>query len=419
MTQDTLTVVIPAYNEEEAIGDTVRRCLEARKEIKNKAQLNDVEIIVVSDGSVDNTVNIAKRFRDVKVIVFEKNRGYGAAIKEGFRQGKGSLVSFLDADGTCDPLEFSKLCNALQENRADIVLGSRMGKETKMPRIRKVGNYFYALLLGFLCGHRVTDTASGMRVIRRSALRWLYPLPDGLHFTPSMSARALLNGLSVIEVPIPYEERIGESKLNVIKDGIRFLKTILAGVLCYRPERIFLMGFSVCLAVSVALAIYPVEFYFENRWIKEWMIYRFLACFLLGSAGFLLLCATTLSYHLSFFGPRQSGQAAFWPAFVASFFEGKPLAVFTFIASAASLALVWPGLVEYATTSHVNLHWSRVMVASFLLLLTCQANVTHVLVRVLKIWQFQSSNQEEIAHSHASVRVGTRRLAKQGLSHSN
>ena len=129
-----LSLVIPAYNEEEAIGDTLRRCLEARKEIKAAADLSDVEIIVVSYGSVDDTVSIAKKFRDVKVIVFEKNRGYGAAIKEGFRQAKGTLLSFLDADGTCDPRAFSFLCRGLLERRADLVLGSRMGKETKMPR---------------------------------------------------------------------------------------------------------------------------------------------------------------------------------------------------------------------------------------------------------------------------------------------
>src|SRR5438270_11299898 len=98
----TLTVVIPALNEEEAIGSTIRRCLDARDEIKRAAGLDDVELIVVSDGSTDRTVEIARGFHDVEVIVFEKNRGYGAAIKEGFRHGRGDLVGFVDADGTCD-----------------------------------------------------------------------------------------------------------------------------------------------------------------------------------------------------------------------------------------------------------------------------------------------------------------------------
>src|SRR4029079_19541878 len=110
---------------------------------------------------------------------------------------------------------------------ADIVLDSRMGPESKMPRIRRLGHRIYALGLGYLCGRHVTDTASGMRVVRRSALADLYPLPDGLHFTPSMSARALLNNLRVLEAPMRYEERIGRSKLSVIRDGVRFFRTIL------------------------------------------------------------------------------------------------------------------------------------------------------------------------------------------------
>jgi glycosyltransferase involved in cell wall biosynthesis len=148
----------------------------------------DVEIIVVSDGSTDRTAEIAQQFAEreptVRVIVFEKNRGYGAAIKEGFARGSGDLVSFLDADGTCDPEYFGELCDTLQREGAIVALGSRMGAGTEMPRIRRIGNTLYALLLGSLSGRAVSDTASGMRVIRRDALASLYPLPDGLHFTP-------------------------------------------------------------------------------------------------------------------------------------------------------------------------------------------------------------------------------------------
>ncbi len=97
---DILTIVIPALNEEEAIGDTITRCLDSRALIQAVSGVADVEIIVVSDGSTDKTAEIAGAFDDVKVVVFEKNRGYGAAIKEGWRQGKGTLLGFLDADGT-------------------------------------------------------------------------------------------------------------------------------------------------------------------------------------------------------------------------------------------------------------------------------------------------------------------------------
>ena len=155
--------------------------------ICREANLDDVEIIVVSDGSTDRTAEIAKSYDEIQVIVFPQNRGYGAAIKAGFAQGQGSLVGFLDADGTCDPRFFADLCRDLQESKAEIALGSRLGPESKMPRIRRLGNRIYAFILGLLCGQSVTDTASGMRVLARSALRELYPLPNGLHFTPAMT----------------------------------------------------------------------------------------------------------------------------------------------------------------------------------------------------------------------------------------
>ena len=385
----TLTVVIPALNEEAAIGSTIARCLESRAEIKRSADLDEVEIIVVSDGSTDRTAEIARSFQEVQVIAFEKNRGYGAAIKEGFRRGTGSLVGFLDADGTCAPRYFAEMCRVAVQEEADIVVGSRLGPGSQMPRLRKLGNRAFAVLLGLLCGRRVTDTASGMRVIRRSALELLYPLPDRMHFTPSMSARALCNGLRIVEIPMPYEQRIGSSKLRLFDDGLRFLRTIIAGVLCYRPERLFLMGFKFFLLIGLFLAAYPAEFYWEHGWIEEWMIYRFVVCFLLGLSGFLLLCATALAHRMAVFGPQRRDGVSFWPPVVSRMFEGKQLALFVAVAVILSLAVLRPGIVEYFRTAHITLHWSRVIVGAFGLMLAFQALVTGVLMQVLAIWRAQ------------------------------
>src|SRR3954471_7402826 len=98
MSYHSLTVVVPALNEEESIAAIIERCLSARETIKAAAGLKFVEIIVVSDGSTDRTAEIARSYDEVKTIVFAQNRGYGAAIKEGFRQGEGDLVGFIDAD---------------------------------------------------------------------------------------------------------------------------------------------------------------------------------------------------------------------------------------------------------------------------------------------------------------------------------
>ena len=127
----SLTIVIPALNEEEAIGGTISRCLAARESIRSAAGVSLIEIIVVSDGSTDRTAEIARSFTDIKVIVFEHNRGYGAAIKEGWRQGSGDLLGFLDADGTCDPQFFGTMARAAISESADVVVGSRLGPDSQ------------------------------------------------------------------------------------------------------------------------------------------------------------------------------------------------------------------------------------------------------------------------------------------------
>ena len=112
-----------------------------------------------------------------------------------------------------------------------------------MPRTRRVGNLFFATLLSLLAHRRVTDSASGMRVFRREILERIYPLPDGLNLTPVMSTRALHEGLAVAEVPIPYSERLGRSKLSVVHDGSLFLRSMVWTALTYNPVRILgLMG---------------------------------------------------------------------------------------------------------------------------------------------------------------------------------
>ena len=395
----SLTIVIPALNEEDAIGSTIDRCLAARERIKEAAGLAHVEITVVSDGSTDRTAEIAKSHEDVKVIVFEKNRGYGAAIKEGWRQGSGSLLGFLDADGTCDPTYFAEMCRVAVVESADIVLGSRLGPESKMPGIRRLGNRIYAFLLGLLCGRQVTDTASGMRVVRRESLKWLYPLPDGLHFTPSMSARALLNDLRLIEIPMRYEERIGRSKLSVLRDGVRFLKTIFSGVLCYRPEKLLLTFFALCMVSLALLAAYPIEFYFQNRRLEEWMIYRFVVCYLLGSFALTLLLATALAHEMAYFGPRRRSANAFWPFVVASIMRSRVLVGILAGLLVLSGVLLWPGISEYAATAQVGLHWSRLLAGAFSLFCALQTAVFALLLKVLAVWKNQRTQLDVLVSS--------------------
>jgi glycosyltransferase involved in cell wall biosynthesis len=237
-----LLIAIPALNEEANIENIIQRCLGARDEIIRNSPITEVAITVVSDGSTDRTVELAGHHTDsIRLIVFEKNQGYGAAIHHAWQGSNADLLAFLDADGTCDPRFFANLAQCLLEKHADVVLGCRLNAGTKMPLLRQAGNLFFAGLLTLLSGRRIRDTASGMRIVRREAYNRLRPLPSGLHFTPAMSARALLDRearVKLVEIDMPYHERVGDSKLNAGRDGVRFLGVITKAALTYRPIRL-------------------------------------------------------------------------------------------------------------------------------------------------------------------------------------
>jgi len=238
------------------------------------------------------------------------------------------------------------------------------------------------------------------RVVRRKSLKYLYPLPDGLHFTPAMSARALLNDLRVIEIPIPYEERIGTSKLSVVRDGIWFLRAIFAGVLCYRPEKLLLLSFLVCSLLMLLLAAYPAEFYFQHWYLEEWMIYRFVVCYVLGSFGLTLLLATALTNQMARFGPRRTGANAFWPSLVASLFRGPVLGIVMLMLFSVSVFFFWPGIVEYVTRWRITLHWSRLIAGAFTLFCCLETAIFALLMKVVSVWQLQGIHEGSTRAEH-------------------
>ncbi len=252
----TLSIVIPAYNEEDGIALIIERVLKVRSEVK-KAGVDDLELIVVDDGSKDRTAEIVRSFADVRLIQHAKNRNYGGALKTGFHHARGDLLGFLDADGTYPPEYFPRMCEEALKG-ADMVVGSRMtGEQNDSPKIRQFGNFLFARLVSLIGATRVTDVASGMRVFKREVLPRLYPLPDGLNFTPAMSTRAIHEGIRLAEVPIPHSERLGHSKLGVMRDGFRFLSAIIWTALTYNPARILggigLIGLLIAVLVAAGI----------------------------------------------------------------------------------------------------------------------------------------------------------------------
>ena len=246
----TLSVIIPALNEEDGIAAIMQRVLAVGPQLP-AVGVERLELLVVDDGSSDGTAGIVRNTAGATLVQHPVNKGYGAALKTGFRAATGELLAFLDADGTYPPEYFPALCQTLLSNGYDIVVGSRMaGADSEMPLTRRIGNTVFAGMISLLSRQRITDSASGMRVFRREVLEKLYPLPDGLNFTPIMSTRALHEDVRMAEAPIPYSERVGRSKLSVVRDGTRYVQTITWTALNYNPVRI--LGGLALLALGLA-----------------------------------------------------------------------------------------------------------------------------------------------------------------------
>jgi glycosyltransferase involved in cell wall biosynthesis len=380
-----LLIAIPALNEEQSIHSTIQRCLDARQSILKNSPVTDVDITVVSDGSTDQTMDRAREFGSlINLIEFTKNQGYGAAIMEAWSHSEADLLGFLDADGTCDPQFFAPLCNRLVEKEADVALGCRLNSGSQMPAIRRLGNTLFAWLLSVFASEAVRDTASGMRVVRRSALRHLYPLPIGLHFTPAMSARAMLSDATrIVELDMPYAEREGESKLRVIRDGFRFLRVILKNAVLYKAGRIFSWAAAGCLLSGVVLMLRPLLTYMHTHTVVDWMIYRFLVSSLAAQTALLLLGVGLLSARMASIALHEEVRdhrtpfsawlrtGWFWP--IAGVLAG------------AGLVLVAPSAVQLWRTGHTNIHWSRFVVAMGCFGSVATAGVIRVLDRVLDL----------------------------------
>lgn len=382
-----LLIAIPAYNEEQSIVSIIERCLEAKERIKKEAGIREVDITVVSDGSTDRTVELASRYQGkIQVIVFPKNRGYGAAIKEAWKQSKAEFLGFIDADGTCDPDFFGNLCREIQRQRADVILGCRMHLKSKMPLIRRIGNAIYAVILTALSSSFIRDTASGMRVVRRSALQELMPLPNGLHFTPAMSARAILSGnLKIVEIDMPYQEREGRSKLRIWNDGVRFLRVILESAFLYQPAVFFIAAGILCFCYSIYLMVLPSFFYLQHQRLEEWMIYRFIVGNLMLVAACLLLCSAHIGRKMVCITVSNRGWSDKNKGWTAAFFSSRFFFIFPLGLLAAGAVMVFPSAVQLLTTGATNLHWSRFMIMSLFYLVALLLSVTRLLDYVLDL----------------------------------
>lgn len=394
-----LSVVIPAYNEENGIAEIAHRVLNV-KEPLSQVGVNSLELIIVDDGSRDGTAQIVGSIEGVRLVRHPTNKGYGAALKTGFAQSTGDLVGFLDADGTYPPEYFPQLC-AKAINGSDLVIGSRMaGEDSQMPLTRRIGNLFFATLLSIVGRQRVTDSASGMRVFKREMLERIYPLPDGLNLTPVMSTRAIHEGVSMAEVPIPYSERVGRSKLSVVHDGRIFLQSMIWTVLTYNPVRILgligLGGMGVAALVGLGLVIARLSGVTAlGPWGVAALFWALISA-VVGISVFAL--GVTFNYLISLFYERPIRQGLF----------GKPIfdppleTHFGWMGLMGSLA----GLVLGITSFVLGINgwemarlWLYMLGSAMLILVGVQLMIYWILMRVLQ----EVSQRDEMAQKDLTV----------------
>jgi glycosyltransferase involved in cell wall biosynthesis len=221
-----VSVVIPAFNEEAAVGRVV-------------AGLTALavwrEILVVDDSSSDQTAAAAER-AGARVIRHPYNKGNGAAVKTGVREAKGDVVLLMDADGQHDPQDALGVVAPI--GAYDLSIGTRAAAD--QPRLRALGNRVFNALATWLSGHPVHDLTSGFRAARRAPLlELLHLLPNRFSY-PTTSCLAFLKaGYNVTFVPVTARARAGESKIRPAQDGVRFLLIIFKIVTLYNPLKIF------------------------------------------------------------------------------------------------------------------------------------------------------------------------------------
>jgi glycosyltransferase involved in cell wall biosynthesis len=229
MDKTKVSIIIPAYNESQTIGELI---------LKIKSRFYGFEIIVINDGSKDETARVAK---EAGAIVYSHpyNIGNGAAIKSGIRIASGEVLIFMDGDGQHDPEEIEKLLEYFSDY--DMVVGAR-GTNHQASWGRALANKIYNRFASYVAKFPIEDLTSGFRAIKSDIARnFLYLLPNTYSYPTTLTLCTLRNGRSVKYVPVnALKRKGGKSKIRIFRDGVRFFLIITKICTLYSPLRVFL-----------------------------------------------------------------------------------------------------------------------------------------------------------------------------------
>ena len=223
-----VTILLPAYNEEQAIVDTIKKIKELHP---------DFEILVVDDGSSDNTMRAAME-AGANVWPHPYNIGNGAAVKTGLRMAQGEWIVMMDADGQHKPEDIARLLE--YKESYDMVVGARTRQSDTSPH-RDIANKLYNWFASYVTKFKVEDLTSGFRLVRSSTVRqFIYLLPNTFSYPSTLTMGYLRSGRTVKYVPIETQKRLGKSKIKLLRDGSRFFLIITKVATLFSPLRVFL-----------------------------------------------------------------------------------------------------------------------------------------------------------------------------------
>lgn len=242
-----ISVVIPAFNEELAVREGI---IELR-EMFAQTDVN-AEIIIVDDGSKDNTAREAKA-AGARVIQHRSNRGYGASLKTGIIAASHDVIVITDADGTYPAKYIPEMLKELENT--DMVVGSRTGADVNIPLTRKPAKWFLRVMANYVSNTKIPDLNSGLRAFRRDvAMQYFAILSDQFSFTTTITLAMLCDKYAVSYLPIDYRKRQGKSKIMPWDAG-SFAVLIMRVAMLFRPLRVFLPIALICIAYGIIKAV--------------------------------------------------------------------------------------------------------------------------------------------------------------------
>jgi glycosyltransferase involved in cell wall biosynthesis len=284
----SVSVIIPALNEQDAIEATVRQVID----VLNAAGERDFEVIVVDDGSRDRTGEIAQA-AGARVVRHAHNLGYGRSLKDGVRAARNDIIVITDADGTYPIKDIPKLV-ALYRQGYDMVVGERTGAEYRESALKMPLRAVLRRIVEFTAMRKIPDINSGLRVFRREhAVHYEDKLCDTFSYTTGLTLSFMMNGLFVTYIPIDYYKRIGQTKVRLLTDSFKTFQYICEAAVYYNPLRIF-GAMSVAL-IAMSVLMLAVNFIFHSLGLFLLSIGSILAAIIVFSIG---LLATILKQML-------------------------------------------------------------------------------------------------------------------------